>query len=679
MAITAVGSLDSATGTALTTLALAVGSACAVGDVRVFYAKVNSNTITVSSLSGGDVTTWHKGPSYNDNAGTVGHHEMWWGIATAAGHTTITVTWSSTPTGLGTDLDCRTFSNGNTSTTWTLDSSNTRDNAASTTITYASITAAGTGELACYHARCPSGGSYGTPSGGGTWVTATDANGNPYIYSLSVGSGAIAPTQTTTSTDSHTIGLLLIASVGGASLPLAADGLASSSGTASITLTEPLVAAGLASSSGTATLPVLRALSAAGLASSSGSIQFTVLLAADGLAASSGTATLLIKRVLAAAGLASSSGTAVLGAIHLPDPFTVVVGAYKPAILGCGTWRVFLASRGGMQLLTELDYETLTVQRTLDSASQTSVILLADRNPSCAPLLAQVEPFQHEIVAFRDYQAGDPQTWAGPVMVPTWDPISLHIDARDLFSWFDVRNLPTDRVNFSSDLADIFSVYVQDALSLDPSPGITVSFMGEIGTTGIRSVTAQSATIAGDALRELSRSGVDFTTVGRSIRIGGMPPTAATTILYDSAVIQDASGATPKFVKQGLNLATSVTLKGGQDVLGNTLSSTVGDSDGIHGLVSRTSSEPLILDLLSLTKAAAGRLAFLNPAPLYLTLTLSPQAPIRFDQLIPGIRIDTAFTLGLIQVVGKFRLNQVDVTVDQNGEAVALTLTPMVV
>lgn len=684
MAITVVGSLDSATGTALTTLTLT--AAASVGDVRVLVTVLGSASINVSSISGGNCGSgWSKvaGPD-SDTNGTSKRHEMWIGTVAngnTSGHETITITWSSSTAGLATDLDCRTFTNSNTATTWARDGAalTFKNNVASTTITYPTGTAAGTGELYVGHARCPAGGSYGTPSGtpSSGWVTTTDANGNPYIYNVNVGSGSVAPTQSTSSTVSYATGVLLIAS-STTTWALAADGLASSSGTAAFNVQRTLAADGLASSSGTATVNRIIPLAADGLASSSGSITFTVLLAADGLAASSGTATLLVKAVLAAAGLAASAGTAVLGTIKLPDPFAVLTGAYRSPLLGCGTWRVFVATRGGMQLLAELDFESLTVGRTLSAVSTASAVVLADLNPSCAPLLASLEPFQHELVAFRDYQPGDSPAWAGPVTVPVWDPISLTIGARDLMSWFDVRNLPMDRVFTADDLADIFTVYIQDALSLDPTPNITTMFNGELGVVGDRTVTAASATIAGDALRELSRSGVDFSAVGRTVNVGGLLPTVATCTLYNGAIIQDAGGSTPTLTKQGLNLATSVTLKGGQDPAGNQLVATVGTSDGVHGLVSRTASEPLILDQLSLTKAAAGRLSFLNPAPLYLNCTLSPDAPVRFEELVPGIRMDTALQIGLMAVVGQFRLSAVNVTVSQQaGETVALTLVPM--
>jgi hypothetical protein len=652
-----------------------------VGDLMVVVIELKysaASNRTVTGISGTGITWQGTATFQRFMADGIHAVEVWYGVATATGSHTHTVSYSSTTGQTAGSINGHELtSTAGASTVWSVDTTGFNDpNTNATTFNYPTLTSAVANEAYVGYLAIASSASTGSTSG---FTFYQDLRGNWDCVNPNVGARGTAATASQTSASSQlwfTVGVLFAANV----QPLAATGLASTTGAAALLITEPLKATGLASTSGAFALPIAVVLTATGLVATTGLASLagalTPGLSTDGLVSTTGAMNLVVKLPLAAGGLASTSGSFLLLG-RVVDPFKLVVGPWRSPLLGCGTWRLFLATRGGGQLLTEIAYETLTIQRTLDSASVASAIILADRIPSCAPLLAAIEPFEHELVAFRDYLPGDPQDWAGPVMVPTWDPLSLHIDARDLFSWFDVRNLPLDRTFVGQDLADIFTTYISDALSLDPSPNISVMMLGEIGISGQRSVTAQSATICGDALRELSRSGVDFTAVGRTIRIGGPPPSSATTILYDGAIQKDAGGATPKLTKQGLNLATSVVLKGGQDVLGNTISTTAGQSDGIHGLVSRTSSEPLILDPNSLSQAANGRLAFLNPAPLYLTVTLSPQASIQWDELIPGIRIDTAFTLGLIDVVGQFRLQQVDVTVDQNGEAVALTLTPL--
>jgi hypothetical protein len=109
---------------------------------------------------------------------------------------------------------CQTFTTGNTGTTWARDGSALAllNNSSSTTVTYPTGTAAGTGELYFGHGRCASGASYGQPAGG---TEVTDANGNPTIYLLNAGAGSVSPTHTSAATLSYTIGVLVIATVPG--------------------------------------------------------------------------------------------------------------------------------------------------------------------------------------------------------------------------------------------------------------------------------------------------------------------------------------------------------------------------------------------------------------------------------------------------------------------------------
>ena len=87
--ITAVGSFTSKTGTALTTLAVTPQT---LGDVLVVFAEAGTTGATVSSVSGGGVTTWTKGVGFIGTGGV--DTEIWFGKVTATGAQTITFTWS---------------------------------------------------------------------------------------------------------------------------------------------------------------------------------------------------------------------------------------------------------------------------------------------------------------------------------------------------------------------------------------------------------------------------------------------------------------------------------------------------------------------------------------------------------------------------------------------------------
>ena len=103
--IKAVGSLTSKKGTAVTTLAVTPQT---VGDVLVVYAELDATGHTVSSVSGGGVSTWTKGVQFAGADGT--DEEIWFGKVTTAGSSTITFTWSSSITGDNTEYGAQEFS-----------------------------------------------------------------------------------------------------------------------------------------------------------------------------------------------------------------------------------------------------------------------------------------------------------------------------------------------------------------------------------------------------------------------------------------------------------------------------------------------------------------------------------------------------------------------------------------
>ena len=99
--ITAVGTLqtDTVDFPALTTTETVSVSPAAVGNVLALAVEEKfpgGTPFTVSTVSGGGVTTWHRsngGPTTDTQHG----QELWWGTVTTAGASTITVTYSSVP------------------------------------------------------------------------------------------------------------------------------------------------------------------------------------------------------------------------------------------------------------------------------------------------------------------------------------------------------------------------------------------------------------------------------------------------------------------------------------------------------------------------------------------------------------------------------------------------------
>ena len=204
--ITAVGTLASADGSALTTLAV---SPKTVGDVLAVFAQVSSvSGTTLTSVSGGGVTTWTKAMQFNGSVGA--DAELWYGKVTTTGSSTITFTWSGSITGHIAEYGAQEFSAGlGASTVWAMDKAGSLNGASSTSVPFPSLTPSAAGELYFGYSVVANSASAGSASG---FTYAVTAEANAVAYDTNV-SGAVSPvaTQSPAGTSSA-VGMLLSAS-----------------------------------------------------------------------------------------------------------------------------------------------------------------------------------------------------------------------------------------------------------------------------------------------------------------------------------------------------------------------------------------------------------------------------------------------------------------------------------
>ena len=196
-----------------------------LGDVLVVFAQRASGT-TVTAVSGGGVTTWHKAVQFAGSTGA--DEELWYGTVTSTGSSTITFTWSTSITGHTAEYGAQEFTAGlGAGTVWSLDKTGTLNGASGTSIPFPSLTAAGTGELYFGYTVPNDTAVSGTTSGFTYAVTPED---NIATYDTSV-SGTVAPTasQSPASTASS-VALLLTASGGTPPPAPTVTGLSPSSG-----------------------------------------------------------------------------------------------------------------------------------------------------------------------------------------------------------------------------------------------------------------------------------------------------------------------------------------------------------------------------------------------------------------------------------------------------------------
>ena len=174
----------SANGTNVSTLAI---NPVSVGDLLVFYAyDYGSNSSTVSALSGGGVTKWQQITQYG-NAGA--NINMWRGVVTTAGASTVTVSYARQPN--NEQLSIMEYTIGSSAGTWDVDASGTDYNT-STTISYPSLTPLNSSELYTGYAIGQATMSPGTTTG---YTYVKTSAGNYLAYNLSVNGGqATQPT-----------------------------------------------------------------------------------------------------------------------------------------------------------------------------------------------------------------------------------------------------------------------------------------------------------------------------------------------------------------------------------------------------------------------------------------------------------------------------------------------------
>jgi len=247
VAISAVGTLAQ-TNSDLVETTLAV-SPTAVGNVLLLAVRVFSGAETVTSVSGGGVTTWTciAGPEVDTYPGANSNREIWLGRVTATGSATITVAYSATPSVL-TELMAQEFSSTlGASASWALVGTewDLLNSASTTAPLFPSLTASTSGQLYFGHMTFEQTGANGSTSGF-VYVDAPHG-GNKVAYNTNVSAGAVQPNavQAPAST-AHAIAVLVTdsASTGVSVFPsLVSDrgtaANATAATTSSLTLTSP--------------------------------------------------------------------------------------------------------------------------------------------------------------------------------------------------------------------------------------------------------------------------------------------------------------------------------------------------------------------------------------------------------------------------------------------------------
>jgi hypothetical protein len=188
-------------------------SPSAVGDEIILTTQIPTSGVTVSSISGGGVSSWTKAVVSNGN-GTVNRVEMWIGTVTATGSSTITVTYSGSPGSEEITATEFTAAGVNASTTWGLDSTGSQINSASTVVTFPNLNSISSDELYFGYGQVQNPpATAGTTSGFNYIITSIQHNVITYDDSTNANTAYQPTANQNSSGESNVVGAVLTAFV----------------------------------------------------------------------------------------------------------------------------------------------------------------------------------------------------------------------------------------------------------------------------------------------------------------------------------------------------------------------------------------------------------------------------------------------------------------------------------
>jgi len=334
------------------------------------------------------------------------------------------------------------------------------------------------------------------------------------------------------------------------------------------------------------------------------------------------------------------------------------------------TYEVAFHDRTGSRPVSPaLEPTRLQWSRVLDDTSEAQVSLDGDFFDPKTP----IGSWDNELSIYRDGAL----VWQGPIQRIDYRrrDSDVVVTARDVTAWLAHRTIH-HKLDFTAsgqgptDMAHIAEAIVRDAMEPDDPlilPYLTVAKCGHVGE---RKYEPDSA-YAGDELRELARTGIDFTALGRRIVIAGETvQLARLPQLRDEHFISDIN-----VIDDGLQAVTRAV------VVGEGVSGTA-TAEGADKLLEVLVREDQIKDKMSAEIEAAAIVEVGHPNPLIVEIPegaqLAADAPLAISDLIPGALVPVANSMTYRPVVTELRLTRlaVDFTAEE-GESVKVTLAPI--
>lgn len=359
--------------------------------------------------------------------------------------------------------------------------------------------------------------------------------------------------------------------------------------------------------------------------------------------------------------------------VAAPPPDPVVVESEK-CVLGCGdTQAIITDARGGRQILDITPtFSRLDYGRVLDDTSQASTDVVIGGTADgdvCCEKLGDTRTWRHALTVYRDNDL----VWGpGPITNLLYGRDTVKIIARDISAWLDKRKTRLSYTFEGISAVEIARTLIVDAMApSDPAGLVDAMIIVTPATPHLYDVTVEANIYVGDALRELAKSILDFTVVGRSIIISEQLRYGPFARLTDEDFLADI-----EVEERGLEAGTDWTVVGATaDVIGE-----AGGTDSYFGLLEGIIQDQDVTDPDYVLTEAQRALGVSNPPPVYINMPddarLSPTAPVCLEQLVPGTLMDIDLRNVCRPISSRNRLTAVKVQLTGDDEQVGVTVSP---
>ena len=298
------------------------------------------------------------------------------------------------------------------------------------------------------------------------------------------------------------------------------------------------------------------------------------------------------------------------------------------AEVGCATHSYTITDRDGHLVASSGTLTEVSYNRVLNDAS-TALAVIGIDGPDCCAQLANIRSWRFKLNIYR----GRDFMWSGFIVNIEWSRDEVQVRAVDIIGLLERRVPHSDMTFIDRDLTEIAERLIDDGLSPD-DPGHEVTIMGLADVLGGRTYERDIGQTA-DHLRDLSDTGIDFTTVGNNVIILPDQFCEVVGLLSDDDLPEGLTVA-----EDGGSLGTRQVVKGSDD------SGAVGSAGGVnpyYGLLEIYEEQDSITDDVSADAAAAARLAASAVAPVFIdtrNVTLRPTTAVNVMHLVPGWCVD---------------------------------------